>query len=124
MIIYIFGNPLLEYDNLPVRLKPELEKRFPAISFVEIDPSENLKPENKELFIIDTAEGLNEVRVLTDIAKIESSPIYSLHDFDLGMTLKLLQKIGTLEKATVFCVPMNGEKNKTLNELIEKIKAI
>jgi Ni,Fe-hydrogenase maturation factor len=122
MIIHIFGNPLLEFDNLPLKLKPELEKIFPKITFKETDPTENLEPENKTLFIIDTIENITKVQVLEDIDAIENSPTYSMHDLDLGLTLKLLKKIGQLEKAIIFGVPPQGNKEKVLKDLEEKIK--
>lgn len=120
--IYIFGNPLLAYDSLPVELKPELEKEFPDIDFIIQDPNENLKPENGELVLIDTIEGIDKVIAIDDIGKIETRKIYSLHDFDLGFNLKLLAKIGMLKKVLIFGVPMNGGKKKVLGELIGFIK--
>ena len=121
MIIYIFGNLLLDYDNLPLKLKPELEKEFPGISFVEKDPSENLHPKNKKLIIIDTVEGIKDIEIITDIDKIKTNPIYSLHDFDLGMTLRLLQEIGDLEEVLIFGVPAQGNKEKILKNLINAL---
>lgn len=120
--IYIFGNPLLDFDNLPIKLAPELKKLFPEIEFIILDPNENLHPENKELIIIDTALGIDHVKVLNDIDKIELSPQYSLHDFDLGFNLKLLKKLGKLEKVTIFCVPANINKKQALAGLVDFIK--
>lgn len=120
--IYIFGNHLLPFDNLPLQLVPELKKHFPKIHFEIKDPNENLKPENKELIIIDTVEGIDKVIIFNDIDKIENSPKYSMHDFDLGFNLKLLQKIGELEKVTIFGVPMKIKKQAALEQLIDKIR--
>lgn len=121
-IILIFGNPLLEFDSLPIRIKPQLEKQFPDIVFHEMDPNENLKPISKELIIIDTAINTDKIRVLTDIDKIELPSLYSPHDLDLGFNLKLLKKIGQLEKVTIFCLPPDMEEKKALNQLIPLIR--
>lgn len=115
--IYIFGNPLLDFDNLPIKLMPNLQKTFPTIKFILKDPNENLHPTDGELIIIDTVEGVNEVRVFHDIDKIETSPAYSMHDLDLGFTLKLLKKIGTLNKVTIFCVPAEINPADALTQL-------
>ena len=40
-----------------------------------------------------------------------------MHDFDLAFNLKLLKKIGQLEKLTIFGVPPGYPKEKALNEL-------
>lgn len=121
--IYIFGNPLLPFDSLPLRLRPELEKQFPKIKFLIKDPNENLEPLNEELTIIDTVEGIKKVTAFNDLNKIKTEKIYSLHDFDLGFNLKLLQKIGKLNKITVFGVPFKISKKEALRELIKLIKS-
>lgn len=115
--IYIFGNPLLPFDNLPIQLMPDLQKEFPEINFVHKDPNENLHPENSELIIIDTVVGPKEVVMINDIEKIESSPTVSMHDLDLGFNLKLLQKIGTLKNVTIFGVPMGIDKDEAFKKL-------
>lgn len=117
---------MLDFDNLPIELAPDLEKEFPNINFVIQDPNENLKPENGELTIIDTMIDIDEIKVMDDINqidKIESSPTYSLHDLDLGFNLKLLKKIGQLKKITIFGVPPNIKKEEALKQLIEKINS-
>lgn len=123
--IYIFGNPILDYDNLPIKFIPELKKTFPEIEFIEIDPNENLKPENGKLVIIDTIAGIEEVIAIKDIDKIdkiESNPNVSMHDFDLGFNLKLLKKIGILKEIVIFGIPQNKEKQAVLEQLVQIIK--
>lgn len=119
--IYIFGNLLLDFDNTPLLLQPELSKFFPDIEFIIQDPNENLHPDNKELVIIDTVEDIKEVKLLTDINQIQVEPKYSMHDFDLAFNLKLLYKIGQLEKMTIFCVPMFINKQAVLEQLVVEI---
>lgn len=115
--IYIFGNPLLPFDNMPNKLAPELERAFPKIDFIIADPNENLKPENGKLVIIDTVIGPKKVVVMDEVKKIELSPAYSMHDLDLGFNLKLLKKIGKLKKITIFGIPNNLSKKKALVQL-------
>ncbi len=116
--IYIFGNELLDFDNLPIKLVPELKKNFPDINFIIQDPNENTKPsKDGELVIIDTVINTNEIIIIKDIEKLETSPIYSMHDFDLAFNLKLLKKIGQLKKLTIFGIPPKLNKKKTLNQL-------
>lgn len=120
--IHIFGNPLLPFDNLPIKLAPKLKKRFPKIDFIIQDPNENLKPKNKELIIIDTVLDIKKVTVINGIDKIQLEKIYSAHDFDLGFNLKLLQKIGELEKITIFGIPPEINKQKAFEQLEKLIK--
>jgi Ni,Fe-hydrogenase maturation factor len=120
--IHIFGNPMLDFDNLPLKLAPKLKKLFPEIDFVITDPSENLKPINGELIIIDTIENIENVILIDGIAKLKTSKIYSLHDFDLAFNLKLLQKIGKLKSVKIFGVPMEGDEEEILKQLGKIIK--
>ena len=119
--IFIFGNPLLEEDSLPIKLVPELRKKFPAINFIVADPNENLEPENGKLWIIDTVVGIKKVEIITDLDKIQLDKIYSSHDFDLGFNLKLLQKIGELKKVIILGVPANITQKEALSQLVKKI---
>jgi len=119
--IHIFGNPLLPFDNMPLKLKSRLAKQFPDISFITADPNENLAPQKKELIIIDTVVGVKKVEVINDIDKIQLNKMYSLHDFDLGFNLKLLKKIGTLKKVTIFAVPPDLPAKEALRQLIKLI---
>jgi Ni,Fe-hydrogenase maturation factor len=120
--IYIFGNPLFEFDNLPIKLIPKLKKEFPKINFKLTDPNENLKPDNKKLIIIDTILNIDKVTVLDDLEKIETQKLYSMHDFDLGFNLKLLKKIGKLNEVLIFGVPQDIEKEEAFKQLVETIK--
>jgi Ni,Fe-hydrogenase maturation factor len=131
--IYIFGNELLDFDNLPIKLAPKLKKLFPGINFIIQDPTENIKPayakasagkppRDGELIIIDTVMGIKKVTVINEIEKLETEKIYSMHDFDLAFNLKLLKKIGRLKKLAIFGVPPVYDKNITLNELSKLIK--
>lgn len=121
--IYIFGNPLLPFDSLPLRLAPRLQAAVPEYEFIIADPNENLKPVNKELIIIDTIEDLDEVVVIDDVDKIKTEKIYSLHDFDLAYNLKLLQKLGELERVKIIGVPMEGDEEKIFEQIQKIVKA-
>jgi len=121
--IHIFGNPLLDFDNLPLKLAPKLEKLFPEMDFIVTDPSENMEPIDGELIIIDTVEGAKKVVLINDLEKIQTGRIYSLHDFDLAFNLKLLQKIGKLKKVKIFGVPMKGDEKKVLRQIVEILKS-
>ena len=123
-IIHIFGNILLPFDSLPLKLQPELQAALPEIDFVISDPNENIKPVNKELVIIDTVLDIDEIKIIKNIDQIQDNQTYSMHDFDLGLNLKLLQKIGELEKITIFGVPPDMDKKNALEQLIKLIKEI
>ena len=110
MIVYVFGNPDLPADSLPLRILPELQKRFPQVQFEAKDPNEEWDvPE--ELIVIDTAEGINEVTVFDDLARFAAVPHVTMHDFDALTNLRYLQKLGKLKKIKIIGVP--GVMNET-----------
>lgn len=117
--IYVLGNPNFEQDSLPVRLLPQLRKILPQFEFQHLDPTENL-PEREHLILIDTILGIKEVRTLTekDFDRIQQSPRYSLHDFDLGFQLKLMKKLNKIKKITIIGVPDQGNEK----EILKKVK--
>ena len=127
-IIYIFGNPLLPKDSLPLKLAPALQKRFPKIKFVVKDPNENIKPKSGALYLIDTiiarspepgAQGWK-VLIIEDLDRISLDKIYSSHDLDLGFNLKLLAKIGQLKKVVIFGIPAGMGEKEALEQLSDK----
>jgi Ni,Fe-hydrogenase maturation factor len=110
------GNLLMEEDAIPIRLIPFLRESFPLLHFIEFDPTENF-PEEEHLFIVDTIHNTKKVVVWKDVESIRSSPTYSLHDFDLGMSLKIMKKMGKLKQLTIFGVPPLGDIEKIREEL-------
>ena len=119
--ILVFGNPLVKEDSLPLELLPDLQKEFPSIEFVEFDAAEDLEKEVRDggLLIIDAVKGPGKVALITDIDSIAENKIYTMHDFDLGLTLKLLKKMGMLESVKIFGVPTGYGKRKAMKELKE-----
>lgn len=113
---------MLKEDSLPLRLIPKLREQFPNISFVEFDPNDNLEKEGRNLIIIDCVQGIRSVKTITDIDKIVTQKVYSMHDFDLGYSLKLLKKLGYLKSVIIFGVPMKADEKVALMQLTNIIK--
>lgn len=121
--ILVFGNPLLAQDSIPLKLVDKLKEAFPNIEFKEFDPNENLETEGRHLDIIDSVEGIEKVMLLTDIDSIRTSKVYSMHDFDLGYSLKLLKKLKYIDTVRIFGVPMKISEKEAFKQLVELIGA-
>ncbi len=104
MTIFIFGNPDLAIDSLPLRLLPKLRRQFPKVDFKTLDPNEEWYLPN-DLIIIDTVVGLKKPRLFTALNQFEQVPSVSLHDFDALTNLRYLQKLGKLKKVTILGLP-------------------
>lgn len=118
MNISVFGNPDLAFDNLPLKLLPQLQEFFPSIHFTVEDPNElDLPPEDlEEWLIIDTVDGLPGVREVP-LEQLIAAPRVTAHDFDLGSYLALIHKLRPSLLVRIFGVPMHGDTQKVLTEL-------
>ncbi|VVB98496.1 Uncharacterised protein [uncultured archaeon] len=110
---------------MPLELLPDLRRAFPETEFVEFDAAEDLEAEVRDggLALIDAVKGLDRVRLITDVDAIAQSKTYTMHDFDLGMTLKLMKKMGMLKRVLIFGVPVGYAKGKAMKELSELLRA-
>jgi hypothetical protein len=102
--ISIFGNPLIKNDSLPIRILPKLEKAFPDIVFTIEDPSECLERNEEDWWIIDTVMGIDGVELIEDISRFEQTHSVSVHEYDVSMDLKILQKLGKLKNIHIIGV--------------------
>ncbi len=122
MNIYVCGNPLVKEDSLPLRILPELRKRFPEINFVEFEPTEDL-PEEENLVIIDTVINAKDVMLIDNIDQFVQTKALSLHDFDLGLNLKLAKKLGKLKSVKIIGVPARMPEGAVLSRIGELLRA-
>lgn len=121
MHIFVFGNPDLQEDSLPLRIIPALQKEFSQMHFITVDPNEewDIPPASQEhLLIIDTAIGIADVTVFADLSKFVPAPRVSMHDFDALANLRLLMKLGKINKVTVIAIPMGMQENEATQKTI------
>lgn len=119
MKILVFGNEAFDFDSLPIRILPELKKRFPFIEFEIKDPNEEFEiPE--ELIVLDTIQGIDDAMIFTELSDLAGHANISLHDFDLFSNLMFLKKLGKLKKIKIIGVPPSISET----EAIERVSAI
>jgi hypothetical protein len=122
--VFLCGNPLLAQDSLPFLLKPLLEKRFPAIDFVEFDSSDDLSLLGGNPVIIDSAQGIKKPVLLSGLSKLRQGRVYSLHDLDLGLSLQLMKKLGLIEGVKIIALPQGMKKETALGETIKFLERL
>lgn len=123
--VLVFGNRLINKDSVPLMLIPKLKKEFPDIDFVEFDSIEDIENEGSIIYILDSIENIDKVTIIKDIDRIEiSKHLYTMHDMDLGYTLKLMKKVNMVDEIVIFGIPIKGiTKSEILNQLKEKIRS-
>jgi len=119
--IFVFGNEDLEEDNLPLRILPKLQEKFPEIDFEIKDPNEEWEiPE--ELIILDTAVGIKEITIFDSLEKFSKAPRVGMHDFDALTNLRYLQKLGKIRKIKIIGIPSNLTKFSVLERVSKILK--
>lgn len=123
MTIFIFGNPDLPMDALPLRLVPQLRAKFPQATFAIKDPNEEWDVPER-LIVIDTVKGINEVKEFHGLDAFSSAPRVSMHDFDALTQLRFLQKLEKLKEVTIIGVPPEMDEQKALEDIVSLLKKI
>ena len=108
--ILVFGNPRVKADSIPLKILPGLRKQFPDIKFDVMDPTEIISQNDKELWILDTVQGIVEVKIIDNPSIFENQPNLSVHDYDLILDLNLLLKLGKFKETKIIAIPQNMSK--------------
>lgn len=123
MEIWVFGNPDLDEDALPIRILPKLRRMVPQHTFVVKDPlDEWVIP--RELYIIDTVKGITRVERFDTLDAFAAAPRVSMHDFDLHTQLAMLDKLGKLPRTVIFGVPPDGTEALVISQLSEGLRRL
>lgn len=116
--IYFLGNDYSASDNSLFIITPILEKELSGFDFVHLDPSEELPSfTDKKLLLIDTVININRVTLYRDPDKFILSPRNSVHDYDLPLNLRIMQKLGKLKEMIIIGIPPDKTDRKTINQI-------
>lgn len=120
MHVFVFGNPDLPFDSLPLRLLPALREALPEVSFEVLDPNEEWDvPEH--ILIIDTVINLIEPQVILGLDAFMSAPRMTCHDFDAYANLMFMKKLGKIDDVTVLSLPPQYDEKDCVSWLVEQI---
>ena len=127
--ILVFGNPRVKFDSLPLKILPKLRKQFPDIKFVLSDPTEIINYSEEELWILDTVQGINNVKLIVFTQShlrggLGRTPrVLSVHDYDLALDLNLLLKLGKVKKIKILAIPQNITKQEAQGKISKLLRA-
>jgi Ni,Fe-hydrogenase maturation factor len=117
-VVLCFGNEYVDFDKLPLTLSKELEKEFPKIEFVNCEtPNQIMDYVNYNIIILDIVKGIKKIQIIEDFDKIKTRKIFTLHDFDLGLFLKIIKKVEKIDNIKIIGIPMNYKKEKAKSEI-------
>lgn len=124
--IYVFGNPFLKEDGVSLTLAQSMQKSFPFLEFVVMDPNDNFPPEGeRDLCILDAVKGIGKVMLLdfNDLSTVEKSPV-SPHDYDLLLHLLLLKKMKRIDEVRIIGVPYGAADSGVAEEVRTLISSL
>jgi len=113
MHIFIFGNPDLEIDSLPIQLLPDLRSKFPEHTFAVLDPNEEWNVP-RDMNIIDTVVGIDTITVFDSLEVFIQAPKMTCHDFDAYTNLLFLKKLGKIDSVRILGIPPQTSKDTVL----------
>ena len=145
MKVYVFGNPDILQDKEALIVAQKLKahvtnrgyksmdssfskiRKETNINFITVKPNEDLSFANeKNVIIMDVIKGIDEIKILDfeDIGLLKLSPRTSTHDFDLGLQLKYLKKLGKLKEIKIIGLPYGKKVNYlTIQSILRKLVA-
>ena len=121
--ISVFGNPRVKTDSVPLKIISKLQKKFPKIKFAVEDPSGIINHNENEWWILDTAEGIDDVKIINNPGMFNLQRKNSVHDYDLALDIKLLSKLGKLKKIKIIAVPCNMKRQEALHKVTQLLSA-
>ena len=129
-VIFIYGNETLELDNLAVRIghrlmkDSELKKRLKFCFSNE--PDIILKTKTKKILILDVAKGIEDIQIITnrELDVLVTKKIYSLHDLNLGVFIKILNSTGELKGKELMIIAVPYDWHNRFETAFEKVKDI
>jgi len=120
--VLCFGNEFVKMDSLPVTLCKKLKNKIPSVEFVNCEsPNEIMDyADYDDVFILDTVKGIKDVCIIYDLNLLRNRKIFTLHDFDLGFFLKLLNNVKKMKNIKIIGIPVGYQENEA-EKKIEKI---
>ena len=126
--IYCFGNPDLEEDKIALELADEFNndteltlKGFEFEKATNADFFLNENYEDKNIVIIDAVKGKINIKIINNLDELKTTKTTTMHDFDLGNTLKLLKELDKIKDVTIIGIPYGKGLSKMDKENVKMI---
>jgi Ni,Fe-hydrogenase maturation factor len=103
--VYVFGNEYIKEDSFA----KILAKKLKNVKIVNATTPDVLLDAKKDIIILDVVKGIQEPMLIKDINQLKTRNLMSLHDFDVGFFLKLMEHMGIKKNVTIIGVPEEGD---------------
>lgn len=113
--LYVFGNEFIKEDALAHEVANHFNTSAKVIHCSS--PEFLLETKEQDLLILDVVENIKKPILIEDISELASRTILSLHDFDLGYILQLLDKLGKKKNIKIIGIPPAGNAEEIAEEV-------
>ena len=122
IIVLCFGGRGLPGDATALELGASLN--LPGVRFVPCpSPEDILEYIDQDLFVMDAAEGVTEVTLVTDLSRIQLPPAVTPHDLDPGFFVQLVERLYGVS-VPVIALPMGVEVDVVREQLLKLIATL
>lgn len=112
--IYVFGNTFIKEDSFAF----QVSKALRGVKTVHLDMPEQLFDlKDKRIIILDVVANATSPLIIQDLTQLDAPHLVSLHDFDLGFYLALMQKMGIQKNIKIIGVPPQGDLQKIAHQV-------
>jgi hypothetical protein len=122
MIVLCFGNRAIPEDSMAVELGLSLE--VPGVTFItSSSPEEMIEYLEDDLYVMDVAEGVAEVTLITDPERFLPPPRVTAHDLDPAVFLKVVQRLYGVS-VPVIALPMGVDREIVTEQLLKLLTVL
>lgn len=115
-MLYVFGNPALREDAFAIEVASAL-----GIPFRHAHSPDDLLEADGDIEILDVVRGIVDPIIIEDVSRLRTRPMLSLHDFDVGYFLTLMDRLGMLGRIRIIGVPQEGDAHAIARKVSEWI---
>jgi len=113
--LYVFGNEHLQEDAMARKVAELLRGKVNIVHCRS--PDDLLEADESVIMILDVVKGAEKVMVITDVSRLKTGNMMSLHDFDLGFFLNLMQQLGQGKTIKIIGIPAEGNPERIAKEV-------
>lgn len=115
-VVLCFGNPYVPEDAAAIELGESLD--VPGFTFIPTPSPESIIDHlDEELYVMDVAEGVSEVTLISDPSKVRLPPRVTAHDIDPALFLRIVETLYGV-KVPVIALPMGVEREVVRGQLL------
>jgi Ni,Fe-hydrogenase maturation factor len=122
MIVLCFGNRAIPDDATAVELGESLE--LPGVTFIaSSSPEDMIDYLDEDLYVMDIAEGVREVTLITDPERFLPPPHVTAHDLDPAVFLKVVHRLYGVS-VPVIALPMGMDRQIVREQLLQLLTGL